>query len=95
MMEYEKTIENQTKSIQSYKDELDRIQKEIQDVIDRKVNEKYEAVFSLLATVTMHAEELMMLIKTAEIILPREPGKKEEDVSQQNIDQKKTEEEFQ
>ena len=37
-----------------------------------KVNEKYEAVFSLLSTVALHAEELSMLIKTAEILLPKD-----------------------
>jgi chromosome segregation ATPase len=95
MMEYEKIIEEQSTGIQSYKEELDRIQVEIQDVIDRKVNEKYEAVFSLLATVTLHAEELMMLIKTAEIFVPREPGKKIGENVQRNSDQEKSEEEFQ
>jgi len=70
--EYEVLIEKQSENIQNYKDELERIQREIQDVIDRKVNEKYEAVFSLLATVALHTEELMMLIKTAEIQIPKE-----------------------
>jgi hypothetical protein len=72
MKEYEKIIETQSKSIQTYKEELERVQSEIQAVIDRKVNEKYEAVFSLLSTVALHAEELSMLIKTAEIYLPKE-----------------------
>ncbi|MHA1975658.1 MAG: hypothetical protein ACW98F_17785 [Candidatus Hodarchaeales archaeon] len=70
MNEYEKIIESQSQSIQTYKEELETIQSEIQAVIDRKVNEKYEAVFSLLSTVALHAEELSMLIKTAEIHLP-------------------------
>ncbi|MHA1541656.1 MAG: hypothetical protein ACTSQH_01615 [Candidatus Hodarchaeales archaeon] len=70
--EYEVLIEEQSGNIQNYKEELGRIQGEIQAVIDRKVNEKYEAVFSLLATVALHTEELMMLIKTAEIQIPKE-----------------------
>ncbi|MHA1206125.1 MAG: hypothetical protein ACTSSO_01005 [Candidatus Hodarchaeales archaeon] len=70
--EYEVLIDEQSENIQSYKDELERIQREIQAVIDRKVNEKYEAVFSLLATVALHTEELMILIKTAEIQIPKE-----------------------
>ncbi len=70
--EYEALIEEQSENIQSYKEELGRIQREIQAVIERKVNEKYEAVFSLLATVALHTEELMMLIKTAEIQIPKE-----------------------
>ena len=69
---YEILIEEQSENIQNYKEELGRIQREIQAVIDRKVNEKYEAVFSLLATVALHTEELMMLIKTAEIQIPKE-----------------------
>ncbi|MHA2388568.1 MAG: hypothetical protein ACXACW_07585, partial [Candidatus Hodarchaeales archaeon] len=40
MKEYEKIIETQSKSIQTYKEELERVQSEIQAVIDRKVNEK-------------------------------------------------------
>ncbi len=72
MKEYEMIIETQSKSIQTYKEELERVQSEIQAVIDRKVNEKYEVVFSLLSTVALHAEELSMLIKTAEIYLPKE-----------------------
>ena len=68
--EYETMIEDQSHAIQDYKTEMDRIQAEIQAIIDRKVNEKYEAVFSLLATVTMRAEELIMLIRTAEIHVP-------------------------
>jgi chromosome segregation ATPase len=70
--EYEILIENQSGKIQNYKDELERVQGEIQAVIDRKVNEKYEAVFSLLATVALHTEELKMLIKAAEIHIPKE-----------------------
>ena len=70
--EYETLIEEQSENIQKYKEELGQIQREIQAVIDRKVNEKYEAVFSLLATVALHTEELMMLIKTAEIQIPKE-----------------------
>jgi len=70
--EYEILIGEQSENIQSYKNELERIQREIQAVIDRKVNEKYEAVFSLLATVALHTEELMILIKTAEIQIPKE-----------------------
>ncbi len=70
--EYEILIDEQSENIQGYKDELERIQREIQAVIDRKVNEKYEAVFSLLATVALHTEELMILIKTAEIQIPKE-----------------------
>ena len=72
MKEYETIVESQSKSIQTYKEELETIQSEIQAVIDRKVNEKYEAVFSLLSTVALHAEELSMLIKTAEILLPKD-----------------------
>ena len=68
--EYETTIEEQSRAIQDYKSEMDRIQAEIQAIIDRKVNEKYEAVFSLLATVTLRAEELNLLLKTAEINIP-------------------------
>ena len=70
--EYEILIDKQSEDIQNYKNELERIQREIQAVIDRKVNEKYEAVFSLLATVALHTEELMILIKTAEIQIPKE-----------------------
>jgi hypothetical protein len=70
MKEYEETIQAQSESIQKYKDELERIQSENQAIIDRKVNEKYEAVFSLLGTVAMRAEELIMLIKAAEIHIP-------------------------
>jgi hypothetical protein len=92
MQEYEKIIEAQSTSMTNYKEELERIQGEIQDIIDRKVNEKYEAVFSLLATVTMHAEELMMLVKTAEIHLPQEPVKKQGEDTQTNFDNENSEE---
>ncbi|MFX1538598.1 MAG: hypothetical protein ACFFDI_30795, partial [Promethearchaeota archaeon] len=37
---------------------------------DRKVNEKYEVVFSLLSKVAVQAEELALLIKTSEIHIP-------------------------
>ncbi|PWI48358.1 hypothetical protein CEE45_07125 [Candidatus Heimdallarchaeota archaeon B3_Heim] len=86
MKEYETIIESQSQSMQTNKEELERIQSEIQAVIDRKVNEKYEAVFSLLSTVALHAEELSMLIKTAEIHLPTELSSIVENKNQENSD---------
>ncbi len=86
MKEYETIIESQSQSMQTYKEELERIQSEVQAVIDRKVNEKYEAVFSLLSTVALHAEELSMLIKTAEIHLPNELSSIVENKNQGNSD---------
>ncbi|MHA2304695.1 MAG: hypothetical protein ACXACU_04820, partial [Candidatus Hodarchaeales archaeon] len=68
--EYDKTMEQQNIRIQNYQNELRKFQEEIQAVIDRKVNEKYEVVFSLLAKVAVQAEELALLIKTSEIHIP-------------------------
>jgi hypothetical protein len=68
--DYEKTMELQNTRIQNYQNEFKEFQNEIQAVIDRKVNEKYEVVFSLLSKVAMQAEELALLIKTSEIQIP-------------------------
>jgi chromosome segregation ATPase len=68
--EYETVMEEQTTRIKKQQQELEHFQDEIQAVIDRKVNEKYELVFSLLSKVAMHAEELALFMKTAEIQIP-------------------------
>ncbi|MFX0085419.1 MAG: hypothetical protein ACFFAU_07070 [Candidatus Hodarchaeota archaeon] len=65
--EYEKTMELQNTRIQNYQNEFKDFQSEIQAVIDRKVNEKYEVVFSLLSKVAIQTEELALLLKTSEI----------------------------
>lgn len=69
--EYEDIMEEQTTRIKRQQQELERFQDDIQAVIDRKVNEKYEVVFSLLSKVAIHAEELALLIKASEIHIPR------------------------
>jgi len=69
--EYETIMEEQTTRIKKQQQELEHFQDEIQAVIDRKVNEKYELVFSLLSKVAMHAEELALFMKTTEIQIPR------------------------
>ncbi|MFX0183459.1 MAG: hypothetical protein ACFE95_10295 [Candidatus Hodarchaeota archaeon] len=69
--EYEMIMEEQTTRIKKQQQELEQFQDEIQAVIDRKVNEKYELVFSLLSKVSMHAEELALFMKTNEIQIPR------------------------
>ena len=68
--EYDKTMEQQNIRIQNYQSELKKYQEEIQAVIDRKVNEKYEVVFLLLAKAAVQTEELALLIKTSEIYIP-------------------------
>ena len=68
--EYDKIMEQQNTRIHNYQSELKKYQEEIQAVIDRKVNEKYEVVFSLLAKAAVQTEELAMLIKTSEIYIP-------------------------
>ncbi|MHA2248403.1 MAG: hypothetical protein ACXADY_25875, partial [Candidatus Hodarchaeales archaeon] len=73
VQEYETTMEEQNLTIKNYQRELERFQDEILAIIDRKVNEKYEVVFSLLSKVTIQAEELALLIKTSEIHIPSSP----------------------
>ena len=70
VQEYEKTMKEQTDSIKSYQRELKEFQDEIISIIDRKVNEKFEVVFSLLSNVAVLAEELALLMKTSEIQIP-------------------------
>ncbi len=70
VQEYETTMKQQTDSIKSYQQELKDFQDEILSIIDRKVNEKFEVVFSLLSNVAVLAEELALLMKTSEIQIP-------------------------
>ncbi len=70
VQEYETTMKEQTDSIKSYQRELQNFQEEILSIIDRKVNEKFEVVFSLLSNVAVLAEELALLMKTSEIQIP-------------------------
>jgi len=70
VQEYETTMKAQTESIKSYQRELGDFQDEILSIIDRKVNEKFEVVFSLLSNVAVLAEELALLMKTSEIQIP-------------------------
>ena len=70
VQEYEKTMEEQNTSIKNYQKQLEQFQDEILAIIDRKVNEKYEIVFSLLSKVAVQAEELAFLIKASEIHIP-------------------------
>ncbi|MHA2224768.1 MAG: hypothetical protein ACXAC8_06165 [Candidatus Hodarchaeales archaeon] len=70
VQEYEKSMKQQETSINDYKVELQNFQEEILAIIDRKVNEKYEVVFSLLSKVALEAEEITLLIKTSEIHIP-------------------------
>ena len=70
VQEYEKTMEEQNTSIKNYQKQLEQFQDEILAIIDRKVNEKYEIVFSLLSKVAVQTEELALLIKASEIHIP-------------------------
>ena len=81
VQEYEKTMEEQNTSIKNYQKQLEQFQAEILAIIDRKVNEKYEIVFSLLSKVAVQAEELALLIKTSEIYIPSPPPQKGQDSS--------------
>ncbi|MFX1537099.1 MAG: hypothetical protein ACFFDI_23040 [Promethearchaeota archaeon] len=76
VQEYEKTMEEQNASIKNYQKQLEQFQDEILAIIDRKVNEKYEVVFSLLSKVALQAEELALLIKTSEIQIHSPPSEK-------------------
>lgn len=78
VQEYEIIMEEQNTSIKNYQRELERFQDEILAIIDRKVNEKYEVVFSLLSQVAVQAEELALLIKTSEIQIPSSPFQKDQ-----------------
>ncbi|NHJ00895.1 MAG: hypothetical protein EAX86_02080 [Candidatus Heimdallarchaeota archaeon] len=69
--EYEKIMDEQNIRIKNHQRELERFHDEIQAIIDRKVNEKYEIVYSLLAKVITRSEELSLLIKTAEVHIPK------------------------
>lgn len=69
--EYEAIMEQQAGKISAWSQELEQFQEEIMAIIERKVNEKYETVFSLLSQVVNRAEELALLIKTIEIQIPR------------------------
>ncbi|MFX0172470.1 MAG: hypothetical protein ACFE9L_11165 [Candidatus Hodarchaeota archaeon] len=81
--EYETVMEEQTTRIKKQQQELEHFQDEIQAVIDRKVNEKYELVFSLLSKVTMHAEELALFMKTTEIQIPKSVKEIETETSEE------------
>lgn len=70
VQDYEKTMEEQNTSIKNYQQQLEQFQDEILAIIDRKVNEKYDVVFSLLSKVAIQTEELTLLIKTSEIHIP-------------------------
>ncbi|MHA2203495.1 MAG: hypothetical protein ACW991_07380, partial [Candidatus Hodarchaeales archaeon] len=78
VQEYEKVMEEQETSIKNYQKQLKEFQDEILAIIDRKVNEKYEVVFSLLSKVAIQAEELALLIKTSEIHIPSPPLQKDQ-----------------
>ncbi|MFW9778604.1 MAG: hypothetical protein ACFFE8_07085 [Candidatus Heimdallarchaeota archaeon] len=69
--EYENIMEQQAGKISAWSQDLEQFQEEIMAIIERKVNEKYETVFSLLSQVVSRAEELALLIKTIEIQIPR------------------------
>jgi len=85
--EYDKTMNHQNTRIQKYQNELKTFQNEIQAVIDRKVNEKYEVVFLLLSKVAVQAEELALLIKTSEIHIPA-PINQIDQKSSRNVENK-------
>ncbi|MFX0125201.1 MAG: hypothetical protein ACFFAE_16330 [Candidatus Hodarchaeota archaeon] len=85
---YEKIMEDQNTSIKNYQKQLEQFQDEILAIIDRKVNEKYEVVFSLLSKVAVQAEELALLIKTSEIHIPSLSMKKDQISSNNNTNQK-------
>ena len=80
--EYDKTMDQQNTRIQKYQNELKTFQNEIQAVIDRKVNEKYEVVFLLLSKVAVQTEELALLIKTSEIHIPAPISQVDQNFSQ-------------
>lgn len=90
VQEYETTMEEQNTTIKNYQLELKSFQDEILAIIDRKVNEKYEVVFSLLSQVVTQAEELALLIKTSEIQIPSSPFQTKENSS--DINDRNTEE---
>ena len=85
--EYDKTMDHQNTRIQKYQNELKTFQNEIQAVIDRKVNEKYEVVFLLLSKVAVQAEELALLIKTSEIHISAPISQVDQNFSQ-NVENK-------
>jgi len=76
VQEYETTMEKQNTAIKNYQQQLEHFQDEILAIIDRKVNEKYEVVSSLLSKVAIQAEELVLLIKTSEIQISTSPFQK-------------------
>ncbi|UCG02091.1 MAG: hypothetical protein JSW11_21170 [Candidatus Heimdallarchaeota archaeon] len=92
VQEYEKTMEGQNTSIKNYQKQLEEFQDEILAIIDRKVNEKYEVVFSLLSKVAVQAEELALLIKTSEIHISSFSSQKDQILSVN--DEENQEEEF-
>jgi len=92
--EYKKVINEQNINIKRFQDELGEFKNEIHAIIDRKVNEKYELVYKLLAKVSSISEELSLLIKVSEIIVPPQAKHLSNIVSQdesiQNIVSEKT-----
>ncbi len=91
VQEYEKVMEEQETSIRNYQKQLEEFQDEILAIIDRKVNEKYEVVFSLLSKVAIQAEELTLLIKTSEIHIPSPPLQKDQTSSDNSNPNQETE----
>ncbi|MFW9904272.1 MAG: hypothetical protein ACFFFH_08080 [Candidatus Thorarchaeota archaeon] len=90
VQEYEKTMEEQNTSIKNYQKQLEQFQDEILAIIDRKVNEKYEVVFSLLSKVALQTEELALLIKASEIQISSPPLQKgHTSADSDNTDQEK------
>ncbi|MFX1282449.1 MAG: hypothetical protein ACFFB5_02295 [Promethearchaeota archaeon] len=85
VQEYETIMEEQNTSIKNYQQQLEGFQDEILAIIDRKVNEKYEVVFSLLSKVAVQAEEIALLIKTSEIQIPSSTFQKNQ-TSSKNVD---------
>ena len=86
VQEYEKTMVEQNTSIKNYQKQLEQFQDEILAIIDRKVNEKYEVVFSLLSKVALQAEELALLIKASEIQISSPTPQKSHTSADSDID---------
>ena len=67
---FDSAIKDSINSVNEVKIELEKYKDEIESMIERKVNEKYEFVFEVLSSVLMRAETLTSLVREARIVSP-------------------------
>lgn len=65
---FEAAIKDSINSVNEVKFELEKYKDEIESMIERKVNEKYEFVFEILSSVLTRAETLTSLVREARIV---------------------------